>query len=118
MYSFLANMLAKFSYLEYSLIAILNFVVFKMMSYDYVEIPEWVSFAFITLSLLNSNYSFLTNKQKRRYRKVSKASFIQDSFLFIEAHFYYVLNAYPKRMRYIVIFIKKRKSHDFLFFMN
>ncbi len=52
MYFFLANMLAKFSYLEYSLIAILNFVVFKMMSYDYVEIPEWVSSTFIALSLI------------------------------------------------------------------
>jgi len=52
MYFFLANMLAKFSYLEYSLIAILSFVGFKMLSHDFVEIPEWLSLAFIALSLL------------------------------------------------------------------
>lgn len=52
MYFFLANMLTKFSYLEYSLIAILSFVGFKMLSHDFVEIPEWLSLAFIALSLL------------------------------------------------------------------
>jgi tellurite resistance protein TerC len=52
MYFFLANMLAKFSYLEYSLIAILSFVGFKMLSHDFIEIPEWVSLTFIALSLL------------------------------------------------------------------
>jgi tellurite resistance protein TerC len=52
MYFFLANMLAKFSYLEYSLIAILSFVGFKMLSHDFVEIPEWASLTFIALSLL------------------------------------------------------------------
>lgn len=52
MYFFLANMLAKFSYLEYSLIAILSFVGFKMLAHDFVEIPEWVSLTFIALSLL------------------------------------------------------------------
>lgn len=52
MYFFLANMLTKFSYLEYSLIAILSFVGFKMLSHDFVEIPEWASLTFIALSLL------------------------------------------------------------------
>lgn len=52
MYFFLANMLAKFSYLEYSLITILSFVGFKMLSHDFVEIPEWFSLTFIALSLL------------------------------------------------------------------
>lgn len=52
MYFFLANMLAKFSYLEYSLIAILSFVGFKMLSHDFIEIPEWVSLTFIAFSLL------------------------------------------------------------------
>ena len=52
MYFFLANMLAKFSYLEYSLIAILTFVGLKMLLHDYIEIPEWVSLAFIALSLI------------------------------------------------------------------
>jgi tellurite resistance protein TerC len=52
MYFFLANMLAKFSYLEYSLIAILSFVGLKMLLHDFIEIPEWGSLAFIAVSLL------------------------------------------------------------------
>ena len=52
MYFFLANMLNKFSKLEYSLIAILSFVGIKMLLHDYIEIPEWASLAFIALSLV------------------------------------------------------------------
>ncbi|WP_456314319.1 TerC family protein [Pseudomonas shirazensis] len=52
MYFFLANMLAKFSYLEYSLIAILSFVGLKMLLHDWIHIPEWASLGFIALSLL------------------------------------------------------------------
>ncbi len=52
MYFFLANMLEKFSYLEYSLIAILSFVGLKMLLHDFIEIPEWASLLFIAISLL------------------------------------------------------------------
>ena len=52
MYFFLANMLEKFSYLEYSLIAILSFVGLKMLLHDFIEIPEWASLGFIALSLI------------------------------------------------------------------
>ena len=52
MYFFLSNMLEKFSYLEYSLIAILSFVGLKMLLHDYIEIPEWASLGFIAISLL------------------------------------------------------------------
>lgn len=52
MYFFLANMLERFSYLEYSLIAILSFVGLKMLLHDFIEIPEWGSLAFIAVSLL------------------------------------------------------------------
>lgn len=52
MYFFLANMLEKFSYLEYSLIAILTFVGIKMLVVDYYKFSEWVSLSFIALSLL------------------------------------------------------------------
>lgn len=51
MYFFLANMLEKFSYLEYSLIAILTFVGVKMLAHNYFEIPEWASLGFIALAL-------------------------------------------------------------------
>ncbi|NHM06975.1 TerC family protein [Flavobacterium sp. CYK-4] len=52
MYFFLANMLEKFSCLEYSLIAILTFVGLKMLLHDYIEVPEWASLGFIGMSLL------------------------------------------------------------------
>lgn len=53
MYFFLANMLEKFSYLEFSLIAILSFVGLKMLLHDFIEIPEWASLTFIAASLLS-----------------------------------------------------------------
>ncbi|MES2239739.1 MAG: TerC family protein [Bacteroidota bacterium] len=52
MYFFLANMLEKFSYLEYSLIAILSFVGLKMLLHDFIYLPEWASLSFIALALL------------------------------------------------------------------
>lgn len=52
MYFFLANMLEKFSHLEYSLIAILSFVGIKMLIVDYYKFPEWASLSFIALSLI------------------------------------------------------------------
>ena len=52
MYFFLANMLQKFSYLEYSLIAILTFVGLKMLLIHFYKFPEWVSLSFIAVSLI------------------------------------------------------------------
>jgi tellurite resistance protein TerC len=52
MYFFLANMLEKFSYLEYSLIAILLFVGIKMLIIHHYKFPEWVSLSFIGIALL------------------------------------------------------------------
>lgn len=52
MYFFLANMLDKFSYLEYSLIVILSFVGVKMLLVHHFKFPEWLSLAVIALSLL------------------------------------------------------------------
>ncbi|MCL9807606.1 TerC family protein [Flavobacterium amniphilum] len=52
MYFFLANMLEKFSYLEYSLIAILTFVGIKMLLVHHYKFPEWISLGFIAVSLL------------------------------------------------------------------
>jgi tellurite resistance protein TerC len=67
MYFFLANMLEKFSYLEYSLIAILTFVGFKMLAHDFVEIPEWASLAFIAVALLTGILvSLQINKKEAR----------------------------------------------------
>ncbi len=53
MYFFLANMIEKFSYIEYSLIAILTFVGVKMLLIHHFPeyFPEWLSLAFIALSI-------------------------------------------------------------------
>ena len=65
MYFFLANMLEKFSYLEYSLIAILTFVGLKMLVHHYIDIPEWISLTFIALSLLiGILYSLYIDRKK------------------------------------------------------
>lgn len=64
MYFFLANMLEKFSYLEYSLIAILTFVGIKMLAIHYFKFPEWVSLGFIALSLaIGIIFSLYKDKQ-------------------------------------------------------
>lgn len=52
LYFFLANMLEKFSYLKYSVFSILVFVALKLMTADFVDIPEWFSLLFIVISLL------------------------------------------------------------------
>lgn len=64
MYFFLANMLEKFSYLEYSLIAILCFVGLKMIFHSFVNLPEWASLLFIALSLLLGIFASI-QKEKR-----------------------------------------------------
>ncbi|MBA0885432.1 TerC family protein [Flavobacterium undicola] len=64
MYFFLANMLEKFSYLEYSLIAILSFVGLKMIFHDFVNLPEWTSLSFIALALLSGIIASI-QKEKR-----------------------------------------------------
>lgn len=51
MYFFLANMIRKFVYVEYSLVAILAFVGVKMLVAEWVEFHEWVSLTVIAVSL-------------------------------------------------------------------
>ncbi|MEN0047925.1 MAG: TerC family protein [Bacteroidota bacterium] len=51
MYFMLSRMLAKFSYLEYSLVAILSFVGIKMLLVHHVHFPEWFSLVFIAITL-------------------------------------------------------------------
>ncbi|WP_309607515.1 TerC family protein [Flavobacterium sp.] len=72
MYFFLANMLEKFSYLEYSLIAILSFVGVKMLLHDYFEIPEWASLAFIALSLVVGVIVSLQKNKNKSYNSISR----------------------------------------------
>lgn len=51
LYFFLSNMLEKFKYLKYSVFSILIFVSLKLMTANWVEIPEWFSLIFIGISL-------------------------------------------------------------------
>ena len=63
LYFFLANMLEKFSYLEYSLITILIFIGIKMLIINFYKIPEWISLSFIIVSLI---MGILVSLKKRR----------------------------------------------------
>src|SRR5690606_4936372 len=51
MYFFLANMINRFSYLKYSLVAILVFVGIKLILAHHYKFPEWLSLGFIALAL-------------------------------------------------------------------
>ena len=51
MYFFLSNLLDKFQYIHYSLVAILAFVGIKMILVHQVHLPEWLSLAVIFVSL-------------------------------------------------------------------
>lgn len=67
MYFFLANMIEKFSYIEYSLIAILTFVGVKMLLIHHFPefFPEWLSLVFIAVSItLGVVVSLQKNKNK------------------------------------------------------
>ncbi|MDP2089182.1 MAG: TerC family protein [Flavobacteriaceae bacterium] len=64
MYFFLSNMLAKFYYLKYSLIAILSFVGIKLILAHHYKFPEWFSLSFIAFSLLLGIYISLKKAPK------------------------------------------------------
>lgn len=51
LYFFLSNMLEKFIYLKYSVFSILVFVSLKLITADWIDIPEWFSLLFIGISL-------------------------------------------------------------------
>lgn len=51
MYFFLSNMINRFKYLEYSLVAILTFVGIKLLLVHHYQFPEWFSLSFIALAL-------------------------------------------------------------------
>lgn len=62
MYFFLSNMLQRFDYLEYSLVAILTFVGLKMLSSNYIHLPTWLSLSFIVIALGLGIYFSLKKK--------------------------------------------------------
>lgn len=63
LYFVLASVLDRFQYLKYSLVAILAFVGLKMLFSHFIHPPEWVSLAFIVLSLsLGIGLSWFKNR--------------------------------------------------------
>lgn len=73
MYFFLANMLEKFKYLEYSLITILTFVGVKMLIVHQYKFPEWVSLGVIGLSLLGGIvYSLVMDRRRHDHSDMAK----------------------------------------------
>jgi len=66
MYFFLANMIERFSYLKYSLVAILTYVGIKMILAHHIAIPEWFSLSFIGLSLSAGVLFSLRSEKKVR----------------------------------------------------
>ena len=63
MYFFLANMLAKFVFLEYSLIFILSFVGVKMLLADIIHLPEWFSLGTIAIALFSGIIYSIYNEE-------------------------------------------------------
>jgi len=61
LYFFLSSMLEKFRYLKYSVFSILLFVSIKLMTTNWVDIPEWFSLLFIGISLLIGIYMSIIN---------------------------------------------------------
>lgn len=63
MYFFLANLLDKFKYIHYSLVAILAFVGIKMLLVQHLHFPEWLSLGFIFVALAaGAGASFVIKK--------------------------------------------------------
>tara|TARA_R110002096_G_scaffold332841_1_gene526843 strand:+ start:2098 stop:2997 length:900 start_codon:yes stop_codon:yes gene_type:complete len=65
MYFFLADMLERFVYIKYSVIAILVFVSIKLLTIHLFKLPEWFSLSFITLSLIIGVLASLKSKPKK-----------------------------------------------------
>jgi tellurite resistance protein TerC len=63
MYFFLSNLLDKFQYIHYSLVAVLAFVGVKMVLVHHVPFPEWLSLAVIFVSLAAGALFSLSDKK-------------------------------------------------------
>tara|TARA_R110002074_G_scaffold161480_7_gene319510 strand:- start:6284 stop:7222 length:939 start_codon:yes stop_codon:yes gene_type:complete len=64
MYFLISRMLAKFRYINYSLVVILAFVGLKMLFSHYVELPEWVSLTVISVALASGVLTSMLIKEK------------------------------------------------------
>tara|TARA_R110002167_G_scaffold55291_2_gene157223 strand:- start:2981 stop:3919 length:939 start_codon:yes stop_codon:yes gene_type:complete len=64
MYFLISRMLAKFRYINYSLVVILAFVGLKMLFSHYVELPEWISLTVISVALASGVLTSMFIKEK------------------------------------------------------
>jgi tellurite resistance protein TerC len=62
MYFFIANLLDRFQYIHFSLVAILAFVGVKMLLVQHVHFPEWLSLGVIFVALAVGAIASLTSK--------------------------------------------------------
>ncbi|MGB5981699.1 MAG: TerC family protein [Nonlabens sp.] len=69
MYFFLSNLLDKFQYIHYSLVAILTFVGIKMILVHHVHFPEWLSLAVIFVALLVGALLSINKKTSKTEKK-------------------------------------------------
>lgn len=66
MYFLISRMLAKFRYINYSLVVILAFVGLKMLFSHNIELPEWVSLTVISVSLVVGIIASLAIPEKKK----------------------------------------------------
>lgn len=71
MYFLVSRMLEKFRYINYSLVVILAFVGLKMLFAHSIELPEWISLAVISVSLLAGIVASLVIPEKKGKEEVS-----------------------------------------------
>jgi tellurite resistance protein TerC len=64
MYFLISRMLAKFRYINYSLVVILAFVGLKMLFSHYLELPEWVSLTVISVALASGVLASMLIKER------------------------------------------------------
>ena len=64
MYFFLADMMERFVYLKQSVFAILIFVALKLLSHEFMHLPEWLSLSVIVLCMAAGVYFSYKKTQK------------------------------------------------------
>ncbi len=66
MYFLISRMLAKFRFINYSLVVILAFVGLKMLFSHFIHLPEWVSLTVISVSLVSGVLASLLIPEKEK----------------------------------------------------
>lgn len=66
MYFLISRMLAKFRFINYSLVVILAFVGLKMLFSHFIHLPEWVSLTVISVSLISGVLASLLIPEKEK----------------------------------------------------